>query len=1387
MATNQVAVRLDLDSGPVLEANRSLVQMGQTADASRGQVAQIGASFGAVATTAEEGVGRVDQSVHMLGQSLDAVGTSLKAIDDGLKASLVGVARGVDLVARGITDIRVIGSVFERDVNEPVKTTGERFADTARHAIELQVATSGLRYAGLETAASLVTVAARASLAAGAVYVLGTGLYEAAGKARAFEAESKSLEAALRFTNDASGITSGTATALIDQANRTTGFDRGQLTSTMAGLIKARTLGPGDLESTFSLGTAFADRSGQDAGRVVQALTSSYNDLGSAAKTLENVGINLTAAQRKQVDAFAESGDRAKGYAVILEEVAARNQEYADKVDSSAQSSRRFSAELAELERNIGQGWRNLVSLFEVDLTKLIVDPVRNALSDVLGLINQSINPSVGTLEARLQSARSSLAEAEKAMDGADVLSLGARSQDVAVRRRDVEDLTAALDRARNADAALRAQQGRQRQEDVMAYEQSKNQKPGKEEGPSDLDRALEALAKRREHLAYAVSDLAGISGGARESAAAELEARQAAEARVAVQDTLTLARQKYDDAVAKGDAEGIASARKVIEDLGEIEQAFKALTALRDGFNRDTAVSRQIMADRSALEMANAEVQALGRNRAEREQILALTRLQIEAKARGGSDIEVNEEISRRAPIAQQTAAAKAYAEDWREAEQQRKHMAKSATDEIVHSSARMFEDMLSGHKSGWRGFFDDLVSYGTKAFAKLAAEAIIRPVVEPMVTSAVNSIMGGGTSAPTTINLVQGSNGQWTIPSGGGGASGLSGLLGGGSSLGGGSGGGWLSDIKSWFNTPIGGSGPLTPDNVDAWSPDANYGQGILGGTTWGEGLGALGSMGMGLYSMAKGNYLGGAAGMIGGVASLAGFPMIGGLLGGIGSLFGGMFGGGGRGTPLAMADIGIKDGRFYLQGAGGDNGGDPSQYIAQANEMISQLNGIADKFNFKVKDGLAWHLGSGVWSDQDATSPQALMSKMLGARLFSSDDPIYNTILAHSSATTLQGLASDLDFKKQYQLYGAQDKWTKTLFQVDDTYTQLIKKASDLGLATDDLTAAFKRQHEAQDIDRGAATEALNIRAASASAIMNRGDTYAIALRTQKMQQQLEQASALENGADYRKLLTEVQQQETAALAYQQKKAVTDFGKSLEIAILSVDSPLQSRLVQLEEETQNARLQAASMGITDLAQVEEAGAAKRRKILEDAAKPLSSLLDSLATGGAGRTALERFDAQQSIFEREAAKARTSGDLSAAASAGQTLISMASSVYSSMSAQRSETEQSVLSTLRDVAHQLGLPGYATGTGNADAGWHWVGERGPELMRFRGGEQVLPFGSLPAPDFAPLMQGLDRIERAVLGVGTILMDRFGQLLARMDGMEREFRHGTMVAALNGR
>lgn len=52
---------------------------------------------------------------------------------------------------------------------------------------------------------------------------------------------------------------------------------------------------------------------------------------------------------------------------------------------------------------------------------------------------------------------------------------------------------------------------------------------------------------------------------------------------------------------------------------------------------------------------------------------------------------------------------------------------------------------------------------------------------------------------------------------------------------------------------------------------------------------------------------------------------------------------------------------------------------------------------------------------------------------------------------------------------------------------------------------------------------------------------------------------------------------------------------------------------------------------------------------------------------------------------------------------------------------------------------------GYASGTDDATAGWHWVGEQGRELMFFRGGEQIIPhdkLGNLTAPSSSLLTTG---------------------------------------------
>jgi tape measure domain-containing protein len=75
---------------------------------------------------------------------------------------------------------------------------------------------------------------------------------------------------------------------------------------------------------------------------------------------------------------------------------------------------------------------------------------------------------------------------------------------------------------------------------------------------------------------------------------------------------------------------------------------------------------------------------------------------------------------------------------------------------------------------------------------------------------------------------------------------------------------------------------------------------------------------------------------------------------------------------------------------------------------------------------------------------------------------------------------------------------------------------------------------------------------------------------------------------------------------------------------------------------------------------------------------------------------------------------------------SAATQLLDVGRSIYAS-STSFSALEGFVRSSMSQIAKELDIPGYALGTTSARAGLAWVGEEGPELVKFRGGERVYP------------------------------------------------------------
>ncbi|MBX7459559.1 hypothetical protein [Qipengyuania huizhouensis] len=94
-------------------------------------------------------------------------------------------------------------------------------------------------------------------------------------------------------------------------------------------------------------------------------------------------------------------------------------------------------------------------------------------------------------------------------------------------------------------------------------------------------------------------------------------------------------------------------------------------------------------------------------------------------------------------------------------------------------------------------------------------------------------------------------------------------------------------------------------------------------------------------------------------------------------------------------------------------------------------------------------------------------------------------------------------------------------------------------------------------------------------------------------------------------------------------------------------------------------------------------------------------------------------------------------------------------------------------------------VPGYATGTNSAARGWAWVGERGPELVKFNGGERVLNNSDsmkasggrqrveiIPSPYFDVVVDG--RVQRAAPAIA--------QGGAQLAGQQMQFQRSRRLA-----
>ena len=628
---------------------------------------------------------------------------------------------------------------------------------------------------------------------------------------------------------------------------------------------------------------------------------------------------------------------------------------------------------------------------------------------------------------------------------------------------------------------------------------------------------------------------------------------------------------------------------------------------------------------------------------------------------------------------------------EEEREAERAAERAARpfvNAAERIQQGFSDVFTRIIEDGEFKLSDLADNIKSIFARMLGELATLAILEPIVVPIVGQLASGLgLGGGAVSQITGNL------------GGGGAA--------GSPFGFGNlfgqvirpadhvGTGSIFDPINHFGAQLGfapssGLGGLTPG---AGPLNNIVSPGVFNGTTFSQFLGGAG-LGFGagalLNSFVGGNTTGGLIGS--GVGGLAGAAIgslipgvgtvLGGLIGGAGGGFlGGLFGGDGKTVgPNSAAAFTVRDGELVIREANADNGGDPGQARAFGEQIASTVNQILESLGGSLRNrGIAGvTVGNGIGG--------------FGVRFGPNFDTGARATFGQDSEAA--GSAAVLGLFERAAFEG-----------LDPALEAAVRRAAGI---SEDLEDFASNIAVAQSIlsDDPLGIEELT---AAERAISDLNDSFAEAA---------ERAERL--GLSVARL-EEIRDDAIAELTI-------GFDEGIRRQILAFTDPLAAALEQLEEE-QAARLREAEVLGADLVELERLNALERQRVIEEAsAGALTSLerfRDEITFGSlSGVSPSQSVTGARAAFEAAAAQA-SAGSATALAeisSLGSGLLSLSRTAFAS-----SAQFQQDLARVREVVENLlgDVPGFASGISSAPAGLAVLGERGPELVRFRGGEQV--------------------------------------------------------------
>jgi hypothetical protein len=475
----------------------------------------------------------------------------------------------------------------------------------------------------------------------------------------------------------------------------------------------------------------------------------------------------------------------------------------------------------------------------------------------------------------------------------------------------------------------------------------------------------------------------------------------------------------------------------------------------------------------------------------------------------------------------ASERAAAEATRQATRAAEQAERQN-QQVTDSIVRYGADRFADMFSENSRGWAGMLDTFRSTARSVFARIAAEAIIRPIIAPVVQGLGLGQVGGiGTGGSTaSAGGASSSGGGFSLSSLGSIRTAYDSLSNPGAM-------GQFFPGGGSVNTSFSGLNNALNTNVfqGAFPSEAGFqaivdGTGATTGASLGQLLGPAASVAGGAYSVYSGLQRGGPGGYTsalgGAVSAGTGLAMLGsaagllpalGALGPIGLGVGAVLAIAGALMPGAkpsgqgqLARTNLNSGLETTQGLGGDRYSAANAGVAGStvDNIVTLAREIGDKLGgARIGGDVAVGVTNGtIYLDVNGQKTQAANSEQ-GAKDIASAaaQMVLNEFRGQGvvqgelggilrASGTVEALSANLDwyertYKVMTQAAEPVSAFAQSLEQLTAQFAPAIQKAGELGLSVDAMTAAREREltklREARDAQVTRFDTGLDIRAA------------------------------------------------------------------------------------------------------------------------------------------------------------------------------------------------------------------------------------------------------------------------------------------------------------------